>query len=202
MLPALMIDPDELGPKMAALTENQQRFVRAMVLTGGQDHTKAARLAGYVGTEEALRVTAYRNTHKESITEAMKEEAARMFAGGAILGAAAIVEIARDPQHKDRLKAAMILTAYAGLAPSIQVRHTHEHTATGVQETIKAIVALANRTGQDARLLLGNAGVIVDADFKVVKEPGGNAAESIETVAAEIEELNFYPREDEDNDPA
>lgn len=158
------------GPAMKRLRPMQQAFVEAMLLTGGASNTKAARMAGYAGNSDTLRATAYRLAHDPDIKEAIREEAGNRVHSGAILGASVLLEIANDPTHKDRFKAASALLDRSGLVvehkQTVVVQHTMEDN-----EKIKRIVEMSKRLGLDARQLLGEAGVgsdIIDAEFAPV----------------------------------
>lgn len=116
--------PDDLGPAMLACTPGQQRFVVAWMDMGGDDKVarQAASMAGYGGTEQALGVATFRLRHNPLVLAAMREMADRMLRSGAVLGAAALKEIARDALHKDRFKASVELLNRAGLLVETQHR--------------------------------------------------------------------------------
>src|ERR1700744_1660602 len=119
-------DPEDLGPAMKACTEPQRRFIIALLETGGQNYGKAAAIAGHGGTELASRVAGHRLAHNPKIIAAAREEADRRLRGGAILGASVMIEIASDPMHKDRFKAADRLLGSAGLNLETVSRHIIE----------------------------------------------------------------------------
>ena len=161
---------------MAALNDRQRAFVGAMLETGGQPgrHSEAARRAGYEGSPDVVKVAAHRLAHNPKIQAAIREEAERRVHSGAILGASVLVEIAADPQHKDRFKAATRLLDMAGLIVTTQHKVTVEHTGDDT-EKIRLAIAMAKRLGIDPKKLLGEAGVsaaevdAIDAEFEEVK---------------------------------
>jgi phage terminase small subunit len=161
-----------LGPAMAQLTENQQNFVWALVQTGG-DNSKAAALAGIGGTPDARSVAVYRLTHSPKVQAAIKEVAEGQIRGSAFLGAAALMEIAADPLHKDRAKAAIEIMNRSGMLVVQETKVTVEHKNPDINATVARIRALAEGMHMDAKPLLLQAGVpqdIIDAEFEVVSE--------------------------------
>lgn len=169
-----ILEPDDdLGPSMAALTENQRRFVYHMLITGGANATNSARAAGYSDGKEGdsgnpAGVAGYRLAHSPKILAAMKEEGDRRLRGGVVLGASVLIEIAGDVLHKDRYKAACRLLDQAGLGiehkQTIEVKHTVTEEA-----KIEEVRKLALQLGLDPRQLLGQAGII-DAEFTEVSD--------------------------------
>lgn len=142
-----------LGPKMRALTMPQRAFVVAMCETGGQDHSKAALMAGYGGTENSTKVAACRLAHDPRVLEAIREEAEKRLQSGAILGASVMVEIAMDKLHKDRFKAADNLLNRAGLLVETQHRVIVENDNRPIGELRAAVLEqLRGLFGKDAAL--------------------------------------------------
>lgn len=162
-----ILDTQGLGPAMIELNPQQRAFVYALLDTGGQSNTKAAALSGYApGNPDAQRVTAYRLAHDPKVLAAIKEEANRRLHSGAILGASVLLEIANDPTHKDRFKAASELLSRGGLVMATEHKVTVEHRDD--KGLIDKITVLANSLGLDPRQLLGNAAPAVDAEFEDV----------------------------------
>lgn len=182
-----IIEPVEdtrgLGPAMKAINPQQRAFVMALLETGGQDNTLAARMAGYGGdSATGVRTTAYRLAHDAKVVEAIREHADKTIRSSVALGASVLVEIARDTMHKDRFKAANALLDRGGLllVQKSEVHHTHTDGTT--KEMIAEIVALAEKMGIDPAQLLGQgagsmpgsrrlSGPVVDAEFTEVAEP-------------------------------
>jgi phage terminase small subunit len=159
---------------MSQLTENQRAFVWALVETGG-DETKAAILAGYGGTPGSRDVAVHRLMHNTKVLLAIKEVAEATIKGGALLGAAALVEIVRDPSHKDRLRAADMLLNRSGLIVIQEHKMVVEHRDQSVESIVARIRAMAEGMNVDPRPLLISAGVpqdIIDAEFEVVSTTG------------------------------
>jgi phage terminase small subunit len=138
--------PEDMGPAMLACTAAQQRFVVAWVELGGDDKqcTLAASMAGYAGTENALRVAASRLRHNPLVLAAMREMADRMLRSGAVLGAASLKDIARDALHKDRFKASVELLNRAGLLVETQHRlviQNDNRTTAQIRHDVEAAMA-------------------------------------------------------------
>lgn len=168
-------DVDDYGAAMLALSERARAFVVALTIAGG-DQEKAALAAGY-GSESATpqqakvaaHMAGYRLMRDKRVLAAIKEEAERRLHSGALLGASVLIAMANDPMSKHRFKAAVELLDRAGLA--VTTRHeiavTHE-TKTDKQQ-IETIIRQAKQLGLDPRKLLGNVGVVLDAEFEVIE---------------------------------
>lgn len=183
----------QFGSKMQALNSRQQQFVLALLATGGRNQSEAARIAGYahanvvgsrLGTaaniqaalkEEALRIASEvdgQDSRDPAVLDGIAEEAANRIRAGAILGASALQEIAADPDHKDRLKAAQDLLDRADvLRPKHDQKITVEHVTHTPAQKIERIVQLAQSMGIDPQTLLGQYGVVIDAEFKLIEGP-------------------------------
>jgi len=155
---------------MRACTEGQRKFVIALLESGGTNHAKAAAAAGYGGSENAQRVAGHRLAHNPNVIAAAREEADRRLRGGAILGASVMIEIASDPMHKDRFKAADRLLGSAGLNLETVSRHIIEDHRSD-NELLMAIATIAKKNGLDPSKLLGRPldKDIVDAEFTEVE---------------------------------
>ncbi len=162
-----VVDTDGLSPAMLEINPQQRAFVYAMLDTGGNNPSHATRLAGYsASSTNVVHVTTYRLMHNPLILAAMKEEANRRLHSGVILGASVLVEIAKDPLHKDRLKAAQALLGHSGLVVAQEHRVIHENKDD--KAMIDKITILAQQLGLDPRKLLGNAApasMVTDAEF-------------------------------------
>jgi len=172
---ALLIPKEyKLGPAMSKLTERQRAFVVALLDFGGINPNKAARMAGYSVADggAGLAVTAHRLAHDEKIQDAIQEEAGRRLRTGSIMAVKTLLEIADNPaaEHRDRLKAVEMILNRTGLHAISEKNVTVTHVDQTSDEMIKRIALLARNQGLDPVKLLGNAGVVVDADFKEVVE--------------------------------
>jgi len=159
---------------MLALTERQQKFVVAVAESGTDNYTRCAREAGYsTDSEGALRVAAHRLIHDSKIQEAFQEYTAAALKGGAPLALRAVIEIASDPQHKDRLRAAQTILDRTG-------HHaTSEHTVKvqDVSRTDEAMIERIKQLGKELNLapaevqkMIANTGITIDAEFSEVEE--------------------------------
>jgi uncharacterized protein with GYD domain len=118
---------ESLGPAMQALTPKARRFV--LELASGPDGygslVRAARAAGYgtaSSTENAMKVLAHQALHNPKVQEALREVGGKLIRTEAFLGIHVLVAIARDPKHKDRLRAAVELMNRGGFA--VETHHT------------------------------------------------------------------------------
>lgn len=163
-------DHGSLGPAMRALpTDRQRAFVTALLDTGN-NHTRAAKMAGYVGNEETMRVTAHRLFHDDMVQAAIHEEAIRRLSSAKIMAVSGLIEIASNsPEPKDRLKAIGMILNRVG----INEKTEHTVNVNDVSKTDEAMIgrisALADKLGLDKKALLGEAGVVIDAEFTVVE---------------------------------
>lgn len=170
------------GPAMRQLNDRQRAFVIALLTQGNSNHTRAAAAAGYNGTDKTLRVAGHRLAHDPKILAAMQEEARGRIQSSVILAASVLEEIAGDPLHKDRLKAASMLLNRGGLHETSEVRHVHELSS---KEMDARIAQLAKEIGiDDPMKLIGDRSggktkpeePIIDAEFT---EPTADGLEDL-----------------------
>jgi phage terminase small subunit len=119
-----VVSEKDLSPEMRALTDYQRRFVWAMLETGGQNHTEAARLAGSKSTEDGLRVRGFELTHNPKVLAALRVEAIKRMTAHGVRLADDLVTIATNPEAKDadRLKAIGMVMDRTGMQ-GITERH-------------------------------------------------------------------------------
>lgn len=178
-------DPNEpkWGPKMAALpTDMMRAFVVAWIEGSpsgreGKGYTAAARRAGYSGSDETLKVTAYRLAHDIRIQEAMHEEGMKRLNGLAPAALQAANEILEDSKHKDRAVVIKTVLDRTGFHEVREVKTTHE-LLTGDQ--LQKAVVLAERMHIPLEQLIGRAAAeklkalpvpkVEDAEFVEVGE--------------------------------
>jgi len=172
--PLVLLPPDDIrddyGPAMLALNDRQRRFVLAKCENPSISHEGASRAAGYLGEGINARVQGHRVATHPKVLAAMKEEAERMLNGDVLLATMALREIAKDTNHKDRAKVAMHIRAMAGLTEISRSEVVHR-VLTNDSEKIAAITALAKTLGLDPKTLLGQAGVVTDAEFDIISPP-------------------------------
>lgn len=160
---------DERTPEMQDLTDLQARFVMAMVITGAQNATECARIAGYGGGAKAQQVRGHELIANPKIIRAFKAEAAKRLEAGVLIGASVIMEIALDPGHKDRLKAAESLLNRGGMA--LITKHEHDVNINDTRSTKQLeayIVHMAKQMKMDPVKLLGYSPDATDAEFTEV----------------------------------
>ena len=160
------LSSENLGPAMLQLTEKQQRFVVTLLEQGGRNETKAY-MAAFGCSAESANANAYR-AKTPAVMAAIAEEAARRLRAGAILGASVMIEIAEDPMHKDRFKAAGRLLDHAGLIVATEVKHTIEDKRSN-DEILRAIGRLAKDMGHELPKALKD---VVDAEFVEMSDEG------------------------------
>lgn len=170
----LQYPPDtDMGPAMAALRPRQRAFVIAMLETGEDNHTRCAMMAGYGGTESSIRVQAFRLAHDEKIQAAIVEQAGRRMKTGAIMATGTLLSIAKNPVHKDQLKAAVEILNRSGLHAITETKHTVEHTIND-KAMVAKVVELAKGLNIDPKVLLGQYGVVLDAEFTEIAPRTGS----------------------------
>lgn len=155
------------GPKMKALRPMEQAYVQALMDTGGKSHAEAARIAGYAAG--SAHVSAHYLDRRPRVIEAIKEEAQRRLNAGAILAASAMVDIAMDPHHKDRFKAADRLLDRGGMI--VATKHEVDVRDDRSIAQIEAFITQkAAALGIDPKKLLGSRSSVValDAEFSEV----------------------------------
>lgn len=183
MVPSIIhIEPDyKLGPAMQACTEGQQRFVIALLESGGRNRTAAAAMAGYEGDRNTLSRTAYRLAHDARIQAALREEGQKRLGSAAVLAASYLVELIENPdptiQPKDKLKAVEMVLNRVGMHAMSEHKVTVENI-TDDEGKIARIIEIAKKRGLDPRALLGDrmpAGpaVIEVVDAEVVATTAG-----------------------------
>lgn len=174
-----MSEETKFGPAMMALTAKERLFVIALV-ESGMNQSKAYIAAGYSASSvQVITAESSRIAHRPKVITAMREEAERRLKGGALLAAVAIMEIASDPMHKDRFKAASRLLDQNGLVVTTKHEvHVIDHRTT--QQLIARATDLAGRLGMDPAKLLGTyaaaqlpAPVVVDAEYEEVGSTEG-----------------------------
>jgi len=163
------IETDHLGPAMRELTEKQQRFVVALLETGGTNEYQAARLAGY--GEMGARTRSYELARNPRVLAAIKEEALKRMQSGALMAASELYLIAGDRTHKDQLKAIDMLLNRGGLI--VETKHTLTVQDNRTDDEIVARAAkFMKEMGMDPKAALARVGVeYVEAEFVEVTKP-------------------------------
>lgn len=162
----------ELGPCMRALDARRRKFVIAYCNGDGRTASAAARAAGYAerGNGAALKVTAHRIIHSPDVLRALREEADRRLSGGAYAAASALVEIATDPLHRDRYKAAADILDRRGflrvMGHEMQVEHRVDRR--GYEQLMELVRDKLVAHGVAALPAPGVEQKVVDAEFSEV----------------------------------
>jgi hypothetical protein len=137
----------ELGPAMRVLTERQRAFVHAYLTEkpGYGALTRAYRRAGYRnpgGVARTLSKTAHSLSRHPKIVAAINEEAKKIIRGvGHAEAVAAIMNMIRDPSHRDHARAVDMILARADPAISKQSIDVVHRTIDPDQEALEELRA-------------------------------------------------------------
>jgi hypothetical protein len=151
------LSPDfQWGPRMAALTPQQRRYVMAMASDPFGNPTQWARLAGYSDVKEAAKVRGHELSHNPEVEKAVQEFSKTALGTlGPMLATAGLLRIARSKSHPDHLKALLAIANRAGLHETTEHRVQVQHTDLTGQAIINRIAALAAKHGLDQAKLIG-----------------------------------------------
>src|SRR5438045_651247 len=134
-----MIQDEEYGPAMRALTDRQRKFVLAMAADPFGSAAAWARAAEFSDKSQAAKVTGHRLKHDEKVQKAITELArTHLQTFGPMLATAGLLRIASDPKHKNHLRALEMLANRVGL------HETTEHHVT-VERTDRTGAAMVER---------------------------------------------------------
>lgn len=151
------------GKALSSLSDQHRSFVLRLMELGPSKKAaaKAAKDVGYASQH------GYVLMRDERILAAIREEATKELAGAVLIGVKAMIEIAQDREHKDRLKAAKELAGMNGF--TTEQRIVVEHVSTDTREQIRQIRAMAIELGLNPEQLIKSAG-IVEAEFTEVED--------------------------------
>jgi phage terminase small subunit len=143
------IDESSLGPAMRALTEKQRRFVLELATfpaTGYGAAVRAAKAAGFgtpTSTDNAMKVTAHRLMHTPKVQDALREVGYKNIRAEAFEAIRTTAAIARNPKHKDCLKANLALMDRGGFGIEtvhhVEVAHSHRHSVEATPAVLERI---------------------------------------------------------------
>jgi hypothetical protein len=161
----------------------QQQFVLQKCL--GKSNGQAARVAGYEGTDEVMRVRGWELAHNPKVQEAILEVAAKFFRDEALASLQTAIALRDDPLGRPevRLKAAFGLLDRGGFAVIVrqQIDVRHEHSLT-MDENVAAVVDVLRARPQE------------DWDAVINAFIGPNAPDRTKIVARIKRELLPAPR--------
>lgn len=137
-------DYEDLGPAMRACTEAEREFVVALFQNGATNYTEAALLTGRFTSRESAQAASSRWMAKPRVLLALDEFVQVSMKQGLAISTKALIEIASDTMHKDRLKASIeLLNRNGHLVETVQ-RHIIEHEAdTTTKSLLEEIRSLA-----------------------------------------------------------
>jgi hypothetical protein len=144
------VDTEGLGPEMLALSPRQRKFVIAYIGSGGRDAAACARAAGYTTSPGADRVAGHRLLHTPKVIEAIKVESDRHLNGAAYVAASGLVDIAADPEHRDRFRACADILDRTGFPRTTQHAVTVEHEFANVStaELLRTVAEYQRKVGR------------------------------------------------------
>lgn len=165
-----LIPVDEYGPKMQALSDLKRNFVLAYFEHPQYSASQLAREAGYTDNPDhpnQIRVRGSLTMRSPDVLEAIQEESGRRLRSLAAIGVTTLAEIALNPTHKDRLKAAgMILDRTGFHAMSEHKVTVDDKRPQTKQELIAAVKSVAQEAGLDADAIKKLTGEdVVEAEF-------------------------------------
>jgi phage terminase small subunit len=162
--PMVVVPPDsELGPAMLALTPIRRRFVMELANgpTGYGSHVRAARAAGYTGSDETVDNQGWNLAHHPKVQDALREVGAKMVRVSAFQAIRQVEKIATDADHKDCLKACLSLMDRGGFA--VETHHTvtvqHKTLDDEALEALRTMREL-NATREQMETMFGKAGLL------------------------------------------
>jgi len=119
----------ECGPAMSLLNEGQKKFVLACRLVG-RNWSRAARIAGYEGTDQYMSVQGYRMAHNPKVQAAMMEMASKNMVAAVPELTEELVRRVLDPktENKDFARLFPLLTDRIGMHAKTEhnINVTHE----------------------------------------------------------------------------
>jgi hypothetical protein len=171
----VIVVPDEgrLGPAMNALASDRQRaFIIALLENGDNNFSRAARDAGYTGSDQNIRTAAHRLAHDHDVQLAFDEEAVRRLKSGKIMAVSTLLTLAKTAaKDSDKLKAIEMLLNRTGLPAQSEHKVTVVDRSKTDEEMILRITQLAESMGMDPQKLLGGPEQkAIDVEFTEVKE--------------------------------
>lgn len=163
--------PGTLGPAMAALTERQRRFVLVYVESGDTNATRVAMKAGYGRTYASTRVAGCLTMQNPKVKTAIQEECRRRLDMMGPVGLMALSQIAADPCHKDRLKAAEMILNRVGLNAVSEHRVIVDNI--GDREMIEYLRERAKQEGRPDDAFLGgkDVGALLEGRYEEIIGP-------------------------------
>ena len=168
---------DELGPAMAALTELERNLVRAHFDHPNWSQAQQAEIAGYQkGTApNQLSVTGARAFGRERVIAALLEEGSKRLRSGGAIAISALVDMVRNPQHKDHAKAVQMVLDRTGFHAMSEHKVTVDDKRPQTkQELIAKILEMAEARGLDQtakmKLIGHDPTKAIDAEFEVIED--------------------------------
>ena len=134
------------GPITSSLPVIEQKFVEYLLWNPAISNAQAMRMAGYKGTDSALRKRAWRSIHKKEVLEALREGGALQLGGMVPVAVDALNQLIKDPNSRHHYKAVEGVLNRAGMPEVKETKTTIVHTLDR-NDLITKIVALSERLG-------------------------------------------------------
>lgn len=194
-------DWGELGPAMRALSAKHRCFVEFYIFELLHNKNKdaigakaaAARKAGYGrpnSKPKAVGDIAWRLMQDPRILAAIAEESRNLVRGGAPEAVAALLNLVRDPEHKDHARAiAMVLDRTDPITTHQQIDVTHRHVDPEQEEIeeLRALRSLGTSREKLLELFGGNGLARLEKLEAQDTARRANEAKVIDAEAVEIE---------------
>jgi phage terminase small subunit len=186
----------QLGPAMRALPNDQQRAFVEFYLIGRAGYgaaTHAARRAGYgkpASKPSILATIASRLMRDERIVAAIAEESRKIIRAGAPEAVTALLNMIRNPEHKDHSRAVgMVLDRVDPITSHQHIEVLHKHVDAEVEalEELRALRTLGTAREKLLELFGGNGLARLEAAEAADNARRAQNAKVIEGEAIEIE---------------
>jgi phage terminase small subunit len=165
--PAAVEEALSWGPAMQRLSPMRQQFVLELLKDPANEGKRAAIAAGYGNDGRSAVVIASRLRHDPTVLAAIHECAVAQLSSLKLLATQTIRDILENPTTRaaDRIKAAALVLDRTGIPAQTDQHIVVEDKRQTAAERVADIIMLARQLGQDPRVLLGNIGIIIEAEF-------------------------------------
>lgn len=139
-------------PELVALPNDRMRAFVWQYAHNGQNITLAALEAGY--SKSWAHANSWQLMRRDDVTAALGALAKQMVKEGAFIGLQGAIVVARDPTHKNHLKACFGLMDRGGLGPQAELHVRHEKVLTA-EDRLNMAKAISEKTGVPLAKILG-----------------------------------------------
>lgn len=163
---------DTMGPCMKSLGNDKMRaFVIALQDGPDLNYSRAAREAGYEGSDQIIWNQAYKLAHNPRVLEAIAEEAKRRLQASAGWSVSQLINLGQAAKADgDKQKALIAIMDRTGMGAKTTVDHNvNIRDDRTPAQMLAAIVQLSKQIGADPAVALKQlTGPVVDAEFAEV----------------------------------